>query len=395
MPTADRTKLLRRQVLFWSGVAVLVATLLFVFSSVLLPFVLAMCVAYFLDPVADFFERLGLSRLMATLVILVLFVLTLVGAVLVLVPLIGGQINDFLANVPRYLQRLQELANELRQGRLSWLFTGEQQQQMQGDIAGMFGQASSFVSSLLRSLWTSSLVLVNFLSLFVVTPVVAFYLLLDWDRMTAKVDNWVPRQHLLTVRRLAREIDRSVAGFVRGQGSLCLILGSYYAIGLSLIGLNFGVLIGMFAGLISFVPYVGSLTGLFLSLGIALVQFWPDWIWIAATLAVFFSGQFFEGNILQPKLVGASVGLHPVWLMFALFAFGALFGFVGLLIAVPAAAAIGVLVRFAIQQYLESEMYFGRPVAHRDSYVDTVEGGPMRAMLEAEFDPAAPAKSRT
>lgn len=388
MATADRSRLLRRQILFWSLASFVLVAMLFVFSSVLLPFVLAMCLAYFLDPVADFLERLGLSRLMATLVILVLFVVTFAAAVLILVPVIVNQVNGFAQNLPKYLQRLQSLASELREGRLSWLFATDPQQ-LQQDLPGMFGQAGSIASSLIGSLWTSSLAVVNFLSLFVVTPVVAFYLLLDWDRMIGKVDSWVPRQHLLTVRRLAREIDGSVAGFVRGQGSLCLILGSYYAIGLSLIGLNFGLLIGLFAGIISFIPYVGSLTGLLIATSVALVQFWPDWIWITATLAVFFSGQFFEGNILQPKLVGASVGLHPVWLMFALFAFGTLFGFVGLLIAVPAAAAIGVLVRFAIQQYMHSEMYFGRPAAAVDPRIETVEHGPMRTMLEAEFGPKA------
>lgn len=370
--------------MFWSLAALVFVALLFVFSSVLLPFVLGMCLAYFLDPVADALERIGLSRLMATLVILVLFVLTLAAAVLILVPVIVNQVNGFAQNVPQYLARLQSLAAELRQGRLAWLFSGDQQQ-MQQDISGIVGQAGSIVSSVLGSLWSSSLAVVNFLSLFVVTPVVAFYILLDWDRMIAKVDGWIPRQNLPTVRRLAREIDTSVAGFVRGQGSLCLILGSYYALGLSAIGLNFGLLIGLFAGLVSFIPYVGSLSGLILATGVALVQFWPDWIWIAATLAVFFSGQFIEGNILQPKLVGASVGLHPVWLMFALFAFGALFGFVGLLIAVPAAAAIGVLVRFAIQQYLQSEMYVGHSVEHLSPPIETLERGLTRPMLEAEL----------
>jgi predicted PurR-regulated permease PerM len=146
---------------------------------------------------------------------------------------------------------------------------------------------------------------------------------------------------------------------VRGQGTLCLVLGIIYAVGLTAVGLNFGILIGLFAGFISFIPYVGSLVGLLLSVGVAFVQFWPEWQWIVAVACVFFLGQFLEGNILQPRLVGKSVGLHPVWLMFALFAFGALFGFVGLLIAVPAAAAVAVLVRFAISRYLESPLYKG------------------------------------
>ena len=257
---------------------------------------------------------------------------------------------------------------------------------MQQDFQALVRQLSGFVTSFVSSLWTSSLAVVNFLSLFVVTPVVAFYLLLDWDRMIDKTDALVPRQHVATVRRLAREIDRSVAGFVRGQGSVCLILGTYYAVGLTLVGLNFGLLIGFFAGVISFVPYVGSAVGLVIALGVALVQFSPDWVWVAAAAGVFFSGQFIEGNILQPKLVGASVGLHPVWLMFALFAFGAIFGFVGLLIAVPAAAAVGVLVRFALQKYLESEMYFGREVAATPQPIQ-IEGDGLNAALRSQFDP--------
>jgi len=175
--------------------------------------------------------------------------------------------------------------------------------------------------------------------------------------MVERIDSWVPRKQLYTVRGIARDMDSAVAGFVRGQGTLCLILGTYYAIGLTLTGLNFGLLIGFFAGLISFIPYIGSFVGLALAIGVALVQFWPDWVMIVAVAGVFFLGQFVEGNILQPKLVGSSVGLHPVWLMFALFAFGSLFGFTGMLVAVPAAAAVGVLVRFALNRYLHSPMY--------------------------------------
>jgi predicted PurR-regulated permease PerM len=216
-----------------------------------------------------------------------------------------------------------------------------------------------FITTVFQSIWSSGVALFSIASLFVVTPVVAFYMLLDWDRMVAEVDGWVPRDHVETVRALARDINTATAGFVRGQGTLCLVLGVMYATGLTLTGLNFAILIGFFAGLISFIPYVGSLTGLVLAVGVAFVQFWPDWQMIVAVACVFFVGQLIEGNILQPRLVGKSVGLHPVWLMFALFAFGALFGFVGLLIAVPASAAIAVLVRFAIARYLESPLYKG------------------------------------
>ncbi|KQQ91295.1 AI-2E family transporter [Aureimonas sp. Leaf324] len=381
----DRSRLLKRQVLFWSLAAVGVVLFLWLFRGILLPFVLGMVMAYFLDPIADWLVRRGMSRLAASIVILVTFVILIALVLLVLVPVIGGQIAGFVARLPQYLGRLQELADDLRQGPLS-RFIENDQQSVQQDFQALVRQLSGFVTSFVSSLWTSSLAVVNFLSLFVVTPVVAFYLLLDWDRMIDKTDALVPRQHVATVRRLAREIDRSVAGFVRGQGSVCLILGTYYAVGLTLVGLNFGLLIGFFAGVISFVPYVGSAVGLVIALGVALVQFSPDWVWVAAAAGVFFSGQFIEGNILQPKLVGASVGLHPVWLMFALFAFGAIFGFVGLLIAVPAAAAVGVLVRFALQKYLESEMYFGREIVATPQPIQ-IEGDGLNAALRSQFDP--------
>jgi predicted PurR-regulated permease PerM len=177
--------------------------------------------------------------------------------------------------------------------------------------------------------------------------------------MTARIDSWIPREHVETVRDIAKDIDSAVAGFVRGQSLLCLTLGTYYAAGLMIVGLNFGILIGFAAGILSFIPYVGSTTGFVVAVGVALVQFWPQWPYIGATVLVFVVGQFVEGNILQPRLVGRSVGLHPVWLMFSLFAFGVLFGFVGLLVAVPAAAAVGVLMRFALTRYLTSPIYRG------------------------------------
>ena len=192
-----------------------------------------------------------------------------------------------------------------------------------------------------------------------VTPVVAFYLIFDWHRMIRSVDEWVPLHQQETVRELARECDAAIAGFVRGQTTVCVVLGVYYAVALTVSGLNFGLLIGLVSGIITFVPYVGSMTGLILGLGVAVAQFWPHWSSILIVLGIFLVGQFFEGNVLSPKLVGRSVGLHPVWVIFALLAFGYLFGFVGLLVAVPLAATIGVLVRFALQRYRASVLYTG------------------------------------
>lgn len=346
----------RRQAMFWTGTLIIFLLFLVVFSSVLLPFVAGMALAYFLDPVADRLEKLGLSRLAATILILLLFLMILVVGLMIIIPILATQLVDFIAKLPDYISQLQALmANENSQ----WLkrYIGIDSSTIQENLSALLQQGAGFLSTLLQSLWNSGKSLIDIAGLFIVTPVVAFYMLLDWDRMVDRIDSWVPRKQLYTVRGIARDMDAAVAGFVRGQGTLCLILGTYYAIGLTLTGLNFGLLIGFFAGLISFIPYIGSFVGLALAIGVALVQFWPDWIMIVAVAGVFFLGQFVEGNILQPKLVGSSVGLHPVWLMFALFAFGSLFGFTGMLVAVPAAAAVGVLVRFALNRYLHSPMY--------------------------------------
>lgn len=348
----------RRQVIFWLLAAALLVVFLLVFSSILLPFVAGMVLAYFLDPVADRLESYGLSRLAATIVILIGFVLAFVLALMVIVPILATQLAGFAAKLPEYLSQLQSLVTNFDP---AWLEStlGVDSEELREALSALISQGASFLTGLFRSLWSSGLALINIAGLLVVTPVVAFYMLLDWDRMVEKVDSWVPREHVDTVRQIATDINTATAGFLRGQGTLCLILGVIYAVGLTLVGLNFGLLIGLIAGLISFIPYIGSLVGLALSLGVAFVQFWPDWVMIVAVAVIFFGGQFIEGNILQPKLVGKSVGLHPVWLMFALFAFGSLFGFVGLLIAVPAAAAVAVLVRFAIARYLASPVYKG------------------------------------
>jgi predicted PurR-regulated permease PerM len=197
------------------------------------------------------------------------------------------------------------------------------------------------------------------ISVLVIMPVVTFYLICDWHEMVATLDGWVPPQHRATVHRLAGEIDAAISGFLRGQAGVCLIVGIYYVLALSLVGLNFGLLIGLTAGVLTFMPYVGAMAGLLIGTSVAVGQFWPQWTSIAAVVGIFLVGQFFEGNVLQPKLVGDHVGLHPVWLIFAMFAFGYLFGFVGLLIAVPLAAAIAVLFRFGLNQYFESPFYRG------------------------------------
>jgi predicted PurR-regulated permease PerM len=349
----------QRQIRFWLAALVVAALTLYLLREVLLPFVAGMALAYMLDPVVDRLERLGLGRLGASILILALFILTFVLALVVLIPLVAHQLAGFGANLPDYVERIQALIAEQSRPLIEKLGGAAALPDMRQWIGGLVRQGAAWMAGFLRGLWSGGQAIISVFALLVVTPVVAFYLLVDWDHMVAAVDEWLPRQHRDTIRMLAREIDRAIAGFIRGQAAVCFILGTFYAAGLSMIGLNFGALIGMLAGVLSFIPYVGSLTGLVLSVGVAVVQFWPEWTWIGATLGIFITGQFIEGNILSPKLVGASVGLHPVWLMFALFAFGALLGFVGLLLAVPLAAIAGVLGRFALRQYLASTVYHG------------------------------------
>jgi len=348
----------RRHVRFWLVIAALIVLFFWVFSDVLLPFAAGMVLAYFLDPVADWLEARGLSRAMAASTILISFLAVFVIALVTLVPLIAQQLVEFVGTLPGLIAQLQQLITSFNP---EWLTgkLGINPDDLRQALNTVFSSGLSIVSTIFKSLWSSASSLFSVAGLFVITPVVAFYMLLDWDRMVAKIDSWVPRNSVETVRQLATDINASTAGFVRGQSLDGLILGTMYSIALSMIGLNFAVVIGMLSGLIGFIPYVGSAVGLILAVAVALAQFWPEWQWVAAVVVIFAAGQFIEGNFIQPKLVGESVGLHPVWLMFSLFAFGSLFGFVGLLIAVPAAAAIGVLVRFAIDRYLRSSMYKG------------------------------------
>jgi predicted PurR-regulated permease PerM len=343
--------------IFWLIVLALVVLALWLLSEILLPFVAGLAIAYLLTPITDRLERLGINRLAAALIIIAIFVLALVYLILLVAPIVGSQLTSFIDSVPGYVTTLQALL-----GDPSWpwlqklLGAGFSADKSIGDL---MTQGVGWLTTFLRSLWSGGRALVSIFSLVVVTPVVAFYLIYDWHRMVKSVDGWIPVQHRETVRELAREIDAAISGFFRGQTAVCLILGSFYAVALTFTGLNFGLLIGIISGLITFIPYIGSMTGLILSLGVAVAQFWPAYGLIVIVLGIFLVGQFIEGYVLAPKLVGESVGLHPVWVIFALLAFGYLFGFVGLLVAVPLAATIGVLTRFALRRYLQSALYTG------------------------------------
>jgi predicted PurR-regulated permease PerM len=355
---ADVAMGVARRVWFWLSIVALFAGALWLLSGILLPFVAGMALAYLLDPVASRLERLGVKRFVSALLIVGIFVLAVPLLAILVIPILAAQLADFIEKLPGYVTHLQALVTDPSR---DWLrkIVGEGWAEAGTSTGDLVRQSMGWLTAFLRSLWSGGRALISFFSLAVVTPVVAFYLLCDWKRMIATIDDWIPRPQLGVVRMLAREIDAAIAGFVRGQSGVCLILGTYYALALTIAGLNFGLLIGLSAGLISFIPYVGSLTGLLLGAAVAAVQFAPDYVPIIIVVAIFLVGQFFEGYVLAPKLVGERIGLHPVWLMFALFAFGYLFGFVGLLVAVPVSAAVAVLARFALRQYLASPFYTG------------------------------------
>lgn len=344
-----------RQIRFWLIGIVLFVVALYLLRGILLPFVAGMAIAYFLDPSCDRLERAGLSRTLATTVVTVMFGLVVIAALLLIVPLLQGQIVELLARLPDYFQSLQGMLEPLLREVESNL-QSDSAAQLREAVSSQAGTIVAWIAGALGGLISGGLALANILSLIFITPVVAFYLLRDWDRMLGRVDSCLPRGHAETIREQARLIDHTLAGWVRGQATVCLLLALYYSIGLSVIGLDFGLAIGLTTGVLSFVPFVGTVTGFVLSIAVALSQY-TSWGPIVGVAAFFIAGQVIEGNFLTPKLVGDRVGLHPVWVIFALLAGGALFGFVGVLLALPIAAVIGVLMRFALSQYLESRYY--------------------------------------
>lgn len=349
----------REQITYWSIAAAVLMIVLWFLGNVLLPFILGGAIAYFLDPLADRLERLGLSRIAATGVIAIFGMLTFVLLALLVIPTLVNQTVALIETAPQLFRDLTSFLNERFPSLLEDGSTLRQSLQTVGDtIRDRGGQ-------LLETALTSAASLINVIVLLVVVPVVSVYLLLDWDRMVARIDDLLPRDHAPTIRRLARDIDETLASFIRGMGTVCLILGTYYAVALMLAGLQFGLVVGFIAGLLTFIPYLGALLGGALAIGLALFQFWGDWVSIAIVGGIFAAGQVIEGNVLTPKLVGDSVGLHPVWLILALSVFGAIFGFVGMLVAVPVAAALGVIARFAVEQYKHSLLYRGQ--SGRDS----------------------------
>lgn len=347
----------REQLGYWTLALVVFILLVWVLADALLPFVLGMGLAYLTDPIANWMERKGMGRIVATVLITLFSVAGVVLAIVLVIPMVAEQVRDLVQQVPALIEAGRVKAAE-------YLPQIDRDGSVLKRAVKAFGEsAKGWSVEIVKHIWSGGMALISFVSVIVVTPVVAFYLLLDWHRLVGAIDDFLPRDHRPTIHRLTRDLDNVLAGFIRGQLTVCLLLGTFYAAALMIVGLKFGLLIGLFAGLISFIPFVGSIMGGLLSVSVAAAQFWEDPVWILVVAVIFGIGQMIEGNYLTPKLVGGKVGLHPVWLLFALSAFGAMFGFVGMLIAVPAAAMIGVVARFLMEQYKEGRLYRG----NRDS----------------------------
>jgi predicted PurR-regulated permease PerM len=347
-----------RSAFFWLTLGLLFFVFIFLIRGILLPFVVGMLAAYLLDPAADRLEARGFSRSVSTLLITGFFFLVLAIIFIVIPPVIVNQLSGLIAALPDYLNAFHAKYDARMAQWMGHLPTAEMESIRQA-AADSSGKLVAFFAGFLSSVFQSGLVIANVLALMLITPVVTFYLLRDWDHLVAHLDTLLPRAHAKTIRQQLAKINDTLAGFLRGQLNVCLILAIYYSIGLSLAGLKFGMVIGLIAGFLVIIPYVGALFSALVGLSVAFFQF-DNFVDIAIVLGVFLLGQTIEGYFLTPKLVGEKVGLHPVWIIFGMLAGAALFGFVGVLIAVPVTAVIGVLIRFATERYLQSSYYRGR-----------------------------------
>lgn len=345
---------------------------LLVFADILLPFVAGFVLAYLFNPIVDRMGRIGLGRGASAFAIIAVVALIFALIVALILPPVIEQLGQLIEALPRYYQEarswllrtyghyLLPLQKQLNLPQGGPQAPGQLPPQITQDLASWF-------FTQLQKLLQGSLALFNSLALMFLTPVVTFFLLRDWPKMIAGIEELLPRQDAPAIKEIAQEMDWTISGYLRGTLIVLLIVSAFYMVALGMIGLNYGLVIGLGAGLFSFVPYLGSTSGFLISGGVAISQFWPNYTLIAIVCGVFVVGQLAEGNVLTPKIVGDKVRLHPVWMLFALIASGYLLGFTGLLISVPLAAAIGVLVRFAVRKYYGSPMYEGQEKHERET----------------------------
>lgn len=349
-----------RQLKFWLVVAILAGLILWAFRPVLLPFILGAVVAYLLNPIVGRLQnirigRIGMSRLMAGLVILLGFLAVVIGSLAVIVPIASAEFLALVENMPGYAAGLWAAIEPYRQY-LQDRVSDQEIAQAKTALEGASGRILELSRNFLSGLIGSGQALIGLLSIMVLTPLVSFYMLLEWPRITRWVDTHIPSHHAADIRQILGEIDQKIAGFIRGQVMVAILLAVIYAVAMKIAGLHFGLAVGLMAGLLSIIPLVGSLSGFLAGTIIAYFQSY-DPSYVALIAGIFIAGQILEGYILTPKLVGDQVGLHPLWMMFALMAGGALLGFAGLLVAVPVAASLGVLLSFTLARYKDSEYY--------------------------------------
>lgn len=345
----------RNHFIFWSSTFFLFLAFVWVFSDMLLPFVLGLAIAYLLNPMMEYLGGHKVPRWIAALLILGLFFAFVLSLLAVAMPPLYREASELANALPGYIEQLSEMLSPY----IGWL----QEELNNGDLTAYrealqnnIGKAFQVSADILGGLANGGQAFAGFISVTVLTPIVAFFMMKEWANMTKWIDNLLPRGSYKTLKDLQKQMDEKLAGFVRGQITVAFALAVIYAVALSIAGLKFGLLIGIMAGVLSIIPLVGSTIGLLVSVIVAWLQA-GEWSYVAIIASIFLVGQFIEGNFLTPRLLGKSVGLHPLWILFALLAGGSLFGIVGMLLAVPVAAIIGVLLGFAITQYKASPYY--------------------------------------
>lgn len=345
------------QIMFWLAVTMIFLFLIWLFKGILLPFVLGATIAYLLNPVVEKIKASGLrKRRFSVLAILGGFFIVVGMILAVSLPIISRELVALIERMPDYIHRLWAHAKPY----LGWFEqrTGyDVADQIQTAVEGNVGRALNLGQNVLSRLATGGQAIIEFIVFLLLTPITAYYMMMEWPRITSWFHSLVPRDHQAVVRSLLSQIDSKIAGFIRGQFTVCFFIAIMYAVCLTIAGLNYGFLIAFATGLLSIIPYVGSALGLVASLTVAAFQSSGDPLYVGIIAAIFFAGQFIEGNFITPKLMGKSVGLHPLWIIFALMAGGALFGLVGMFLAVPIAAIIGVLSGFAIERYKQSRFF--------------------------------------
>jgi predicted PurR-regulated permease PerM len=348
------TIILKRK-LFWLTVLTVTLLALSSVSQILFPFVVGIMLAYFLDPAADKLESMGLSRNNSALLILAVFLVVFGLIILAVSPLVYEQLRNLVENLPGYINKLQQEYGA-KTSELLHRLDPEIENKIHETVAESSSKLFEMSKNILGGVLMGGAAFFNAISLVFITPIVSFYFLRDWDIMIERIDSMLPRKNINTIRELASKINTIISGYIRGQILVCLMLGVFYAIGLSLAGLKYGFVIGLLTGIFSFIPYVGMMVGTAIGLIVAYIQ-WNFDYQTFIVMGVFITGQFIEGNFITPKIVGDKVNLHPVWIIFALLAGGALFGLTGVILAIPAAAIIGVLIRHFIEVYKNSRYF--------------------------------------